>query len=333
LRSETFLRVVIYIQWPVKAWCIPPHQVDVLRRRFPDVEFKNVNTRDEVPAALRDADVAFAPFLLAEWVDDAPALRWVHSSAAAVEGLLPLPALAKRNILVSNSRGVQAVAMAENVIGGLLVLARKFDRTLGAQREHRWIQNELIDDWPWLLHGKRMTIVGLGTIGMEVARRAHAFGMKITGIRRRTSEPKPDFIDRVFAPESLDDALAGCEILVLSAPGVDATKRIIGPDQLARLAPGAVLVNVARGQVVDELAMIDALRSGALGGAVLDVFEREPLPADSPLWDLPNVVITPHSSGFRAAHWDDVIELFAENLERFRRGDTLANLVDPSAGY
>jgi phosphoglycerate dehydrogenase-like enzyme len=317
----------------VKTWSIPPHQVDVLRHRFPEIEFDNAHTADEAGVLLCDADVAFAPLLLPEWVEHAPKLRWVHSSAAAVEGLLPLPLLAQRGILVSNSRGVQAVAMAESVMGGLLVLARKYDRTLEAQREHRWIQNDFATDWPWLLHGKRMTIVGLGTIGTEVAKRAHAFGMKVAGVRRRMSEPKPHFVDRVLAPERLNEALEGCDVLVLSAPGVEATERIIGRAQLAMLAPGAVLVNVGRGRLVDEDAMIEAVRSHALGGAVLDVFEREPLPADSPLWDLPNVVITPHSSGMRATHWDDVIALFADNLERFRRGEPLRNMVDPGAGY
>lgn len=327
------MKALIYIQWPVKAWCIPDAQVEALRQRFPDIQFTNARTRDEAAAALRDADFAFTPFLLPEWVAGAPKLRWVHSSAAAVEGLLPLAALHQRDVAVSNSRGVQAIAMAENVIGGLLVLARKFNRTLEAQAQHRWIQNELIHDWPWLLHGKRMTIVGLGTIGIEVAKRAHALGMHVTGIRRNVQRERPDFVQRVLSPGRLHEALAGCDVLVLSAPGVEATKRIIGGREIAMLAPGAVIVNVARGQVVDEQAMIDALRDGRLAGAVLDVFEREPLDPASPLWDFPNVVITPHSSGFRASHWNDVIELFADNLERFRRGEPLQNAVDPSAGY
>src|SRR6185503_6512724 len=291
------------------------------------------NTRDEIPDAIRAADAAFTPFLTAEWVAAAPKLRWVHSSAAAVEGLLPLPALNDRGIVVSNSRGVQAIAMAENAMGGLLVIARKLNRTLEAQREHRWIQNDLIHDWPWLLHGKRMTVVGLGTIGMEIAKRAHAFGMRVTGIRRNVDRPRPEFVNRVLPPSALHDSLSGCDVLVLSAPGVEATKRIVGVREIAMLERGAVIVNVARGQVVDELAMIDALRSGALGGAVLDVFEREPLDAGSALWDLPNVVITPHSSGFRATHWDDVVDLFAENLERFRRGEPVQNIVNTAAGY
>ena len=327
------MKVLIYIQWPVKAWCIPDAQVDVLRRRFPDVEFAHAGSRDEAAQMLRDANVAFTPFLLAEWVAAAPELRWVHSSAAAVEGLLPLGALRERDIEISNSRGVQAVAMAENVLGGLLVLARKLNRTLEAQREHRWLQNDLIHDWPWLLHGQQMTIVGLGTIGIEVAKRAHAFGMRVTGIRRNVHRERPSFVDRVLPPDRLHDAIAECDVLVLSAPGVEATKRIIGAKEIAMLRRGAVIVNVARGQVVDEQAMIEALRDGRLGGAVLDVFEREPLDPASPLWDLPNVVVTPHSSGFRASHWDDVVALFAENLDRLMRGEALQNVVDPAAGY
>jgi phosphoglycerate dehydrogenase-like enzyme len=327
------VRVVIHMDWPVKAWCIPTEQVDALRRRFPDVEFVHAATKDAAAVALRDADVAFCPFLTADWVNAAPNLRWVHSSAAAVEGLLPLPLLHRRDIPVTNSRGIQAVAMAENVIGGLLVLVRKFNRMLEAQREHKWIQNDIVHDWPGLLHGKRMTIVGLGTIGIEVARRAHAFGMKVTGIRRRVDQPRPEFVDDVRSPSQLASILPDTDVLVLSAPGVASTKGMIGRAQIAMLPRGALVANVARAQVIDEQAMIEALRSGALGGAVLDVFEKEPLDPASPLWDLPNVVITPHSSGLRAEHWDEVVKMFAENLERFRRGAALVNLVDSAAGY
>ncbi len=327
------MRILIYISWPVKAWCIPDAHVEELREKFPNAEFVYARTREEAAEAVRDVDVAFTPFLTPDMVASAPRLRWVHSSAAAVEGLLPLGELAKREITVTNSRGVQAIPIAEHVMGGLLVLARKFDRMLDAQRERRWIQNDLCDDWPWLLHGKRMTIVGLGTIGIEVARRAHAFGMKITGVRRRADQPRPRFIDRVVGTDQLDDALTGCDILVLSAPGVAATAGMIGAEQIALLAPHAVLVNVARGPVVHEQALLRALENGQLGGAVLDVFDREPLPADHSLWSMPNVVVTPHSSGFRASHWDEVVALFVDNLRRYRRGRPLRNVVDPTAGY
>jgi phosphoglycerate dehydrogenase-like enzyme len=327
------MKVLVFISWPVKAWSIPDAQVAVLREQFPNIEFLYARTLDEARALLPEADAAFTPFLRPEMVAGAPRLAWVHSPAAAVEGLLPLTELHARGITVSNSRGIQAVPIAESVLGGLLLLARKYDRTLTAQREHRWIQNELVEDWPWVLHGKRMTIVGLGTIGMEIARRAHAFGMTISGVRRRPEQGKPAFVDEVFGSDRLPAALDDCDVLVLAAPGIASTEGMIGARELARLRRGAVLANVARAAIVDEQALIEALQSGQLGGAVLDVFHREPLEPASPLWSMRNVVITPHSSGFRADHWTDVIALFTDNLRRYQAGRPLCHLVDLTAGY
>ncbi|MEO7997837.1 MAG: D-2-hydroxyacid dehydrogenase, partial [Gemmatimonadaceae bacterium] len=269
----------------------------------------------------------------ADMVASAPRLRWVHSPAAAVEGLLPLAALTEHNVLVTNSKGVQAVPIAEHVMGGILMLSRKFDRTLAAQRERKWIQNELAGDWPWMLSGQRMTIVGLGTIGVEIARRAHAFGIHITGIRRTIDAPRPSFVNSVVGPDQLEAAITNCDLLVLSAPGVGTTHRMIGAPQLALLNRGAVLVNVARAGIVDNAAMRAALESGQLGGAVLDVFEREPLDASDDLWTMKNVIVTPHSAGFRLSHWDDVAALFADNLKRYQSGDVLRNEVDLALGY
>jgi phosphoglycerate dehydrogenase-like enzyme len=327
------MRILIFISWPVKAWSIPDARVDELRARFPDVDFVHARTVDEARPLIADADVAFTPFMPAEMVASAGRLRWVHSPAAAVEGLLPLELLGARGIVISNSRGIQAVPMAESVMGGLLVLARKYDRTIDAQREHRWIQNDLVDDWPWLLDGKRMTIVGLGTIGVEIAKRANAFGINVTGVRRNPDQAAPPYVDRVFGSDRIDDALVDCDILVLAAPGVAATQGMIGPRQFALLNPGAVIVNVARAAIVDQQALIQGLKSGRLGGAVLDVFEQEPLEPASPFWSMRNVVITPHSSGFRSTHWRDVIALFVDNLTRYRGGQPLRHLVDAAAGY
>ncbi len=327
------MKVLVYISWPVKAWCISDANVATLRERFPDVEFVHPANLDEARRAMSDFDVAFTAHLTPDMVSAAERLRWIHSSASAVEGLLPLADLAARGITVTNSRGVQAIPMAEHVMGGILVVTRKFNRILEAQRERRWIQNDLTDDYPIMLHGRRMTVVGLGTIGLEVAKRAQAFGMSVTGIRRRANEPRPGCVDRVLGPDQLNDALADCDVLVLSAPGVSATKHMIGAEQLALLNPGAIVVNVARGHIVDEAALVSALSTKQLGGALLDVYDREPLPPDNPLWSLPNVVISPHASGFRATHWDDVIDLFSDNLRRFQLGEPLLNRVDLAAGY
>jgi len=329
-----YMKVLIYIAWGVRAWRIPDEQVAVLRRRFPDITFLHETNDAAAMAAIRDADVSFSSRLTEAMVESARHLRWVHSSAAAVADLLPVGHLARRNITVTNSRGIQAIPIAEQVMAGLLSLGRQLYTSFDAQRERRWAQDQLCEtDWPWIVHGKNMTILGLGTIGTEVARRAAAFGIRVTAVRRRPDVPKPDFVDRVFGVDQLEGALTGSDILVIAAPFVANTNRLIGTEQIKMLNPGAILVNVARGQIVEEDATIQALRTGQLGGAVLDVFEQEPLERSSPLWNLANVIITPHSSGFRKGHWDEVIDLFTENLRRFRRGEPLLNPVDCAAGY
>ncbi|MEO7362529.1 MAG: D-2-hydroxyacid dehydrogenase [Gemmatimonadaceae bacterium] len=327
------MRILIHIQWPVIAWSIPDTHAAELYSQFPEIEFVRAHNMADAAAAIVDVDAAFTPILTPEMVTSAPRLRWVHSSAAAVEGLLPLSTLLERNVLVTNSKGIQAVAIAEHVMGGMLMLSRKFNRTLEAQRERRWMQNDLTNDWPWLLSGKQMTIVGLGSIGIEIAKRATAFGIHVTGVRRNIAAPKPLCVDRVVGADQLDSALDNCDLLVLSAPGVGSTHRMIGASQIARLNRGALLVNVARAGIVDDVIMRAALESGQLGGAVLDVFEREPLDPNDGLWAMKNVVLTPHSSGFRATHWDDVRDLFAENLRRYQRGEELLHQVDLIAGY
>ena len=290
-------------------------------------------TDAEAISAIESADVALTSRLSYSMVEHASRLRWVHSTAAAV-GILPLKELAAREILVTNSRGIQAAAMAEFVIGGLLVLSRRFHLMLAAQRERRWVQDELTRDvWPWSVRGRRMTIVGFGTTGREVARRAHAFGMRVIGIRRRVEQPKPEFVDRIVGPGELDEALRGCDVLVIAAPFIAETDGLIGGERLAMLKPGAIVINVARGQIIDEMSLIAALEKGHLGGAVLDVFRHEPLDPASVLWSMPNVIISPHVSGVRPDHWDEVIDLFAENLRRFQRGDPLLNPVNVRAGY
>src|SRR5436190_17854980 len=258
------MHVLIFTVWPVEFWRVPKEQVERLRERFPQVTFTHAITDADAFNAIKSADVALASRLSPDIVENAPRLRWVHSTAAAV-GILPLKELAARNIAVTNSRGIQAATMAEFVIGGLLVIARRFHVMLEAQRERKWIQNELTRDmWPWSVRGRRMTIVGFGTIGREVAHRAHAFGMCVTAIRRKIGEPKPPFVERLAGPEDLDETLRGCDVLVVAAPSIAETDRMITAERLALLNHGAIVVNVARGKIIDEAALIAALASGHL---------------------------------------------------------------------
>lgn len=178
-----------------------------------------------------------------------------------------------------------------------------------------------------------MGIVGLGAIGLEVVKIAAPFGFRIAAIRRRASEPPPDGVENVWPPDRLHELLATSDVVVLAAPHTPETKRLIGRAALDAIKPGALLINVARGKLVDDDAVVDALRDGRLGGAALDVFSSEPLDPSSPYWDLPNVILTPHVSGALRDYWTPLVALFSENLRRFESGRALLNVVDKAAGY
>jgi phosphoglycerate dehydrogenase-like enzyme len=257
----------------------------------------------------------------------------VHSSAVAVETLC-LPELFARRIIVSNTRGVQAVPIAEHVLAVVLALAKQLPFVLENQRIPRWSQNEFIGDrLPWLLQGRTLGLIGIGTIGSTIAARGRAFGMRVVAMRRRLGHSAVDELDAVYGADQLSAFLRQTDVLVIAAPLTPETMSLIGPKELAQMPKGAIVVNVGRAKILDTDALIDALHSGHIGGASLDVYSPEPLPPDHPLWSAPNVILTPHTSGFRHGHWDEVVELFAENLARFERGEELRFRVMPELGY
>jgi phosphoglycerate dehydrogenase-like enzyme len=257
----------------------------------------------------------------------------VHCSGHAI-GHFPLADFGARGIVVTNSRGVQAIPIAEHVMACLLALARRLPQTMRDQQERLWRPNELIGDAsPWLLSGRTIGIIGVGTIGEAVAVRATAFGMRVIGVRRHPKRERPAGFDQVLGPADLDSLLALADVVVVAAPLTVDTNLLLDADAIAKIRSGAIVVNIARGQLLDEEALASALAEGRLGGAALDVFTSEPLPVNSPFWSAPNVIVTPHNSGFRAGHFDAVIDLFSENLTRFERGVELLNVVDLKAGY
>jgi phosphoglycerate dehydrogenase-like enzyme len=327
------MNVLISIQQPVRAWQIPEAAVDTLRTRFPQHTF--VHAKDEAARrrGLEDCDVAFTWILSAAELSNAHRLRWVHTSAVAVETIC-LPELFARGVVVSNSRGIQSVPIAEHVMAVVLALAKQLPYAIDAQREHRWAQNELIADrLPWLLKGRTLGLVGVGTIGSEIAVRAAAFGMRIIALRRRADRGAVLGIEEILAPSELNALLEASDVVVIAVPLTAETQDLIGAEEFARMKPGSVLVNVGRARIVDHAALVNSLRSGHLGGAALDVFPQEPLPSSDPLWALPNVIVTPHTSGFRHGHWGDVVELFSENLTRYEAGEEVKFRVQPDLGY
>jgi phosphoglycerate dehydrogenase-like enzyme len=328
------MNVLVGVISPAAIWVLPRRFVDGLRAAFPQHTFLEAWDRDAIRRLLPDADVAFTPFVDRDVFGAARRLRWVQSPAVGV-GSLMFPELVASPVVVTSARGIRARSIAEHVIGVTIALARRLPHALRAQQAHRWAQDELegAESGVRLLRGMRMGIVGMGSIGGEIARLAAPFGIVVSGIRRRPHGPPPEGVAAVHGPEAIPQLLAGSDVVVLALPHTPETKQIVGRDELARMKRGAFLINIARGKLIDDAAVADALRSGQLGGAALDVFTREPLEPDSPYWDLPNVVITPHTSGAMQDYWTPLVELFSDNLRRFERGEPLRNLVDKAGGY
>jgi len=248
-----------------------------------------------------------------------PAVRWFHSFSAGIDHPA-FRALLERGTLLTNSPGTSSRAIAQYVLGMMLRVAKRMDAWAEAQRERRW-QPIPTDE----LTGMTAGIVGVGHIGGEVARLAQAFGMRVVGCRRRQRPMR--HVDELLPPERLRELLAQADFVVLAVPLSAKTDRMVGPLELAAMKPGAWLINISRGQVVDERALIDALQRGQIGGACLDVFREEPLPDDSPLWSLPNAIVTPHNSGWSPLNFDRGAELFLDNLGRYATGRPLRNRV------
>ncbi len=280
-------------------------------------------------------DAAYTWILKDDELAQAPKLRWIHTSAVAVETLC-LPELFARDVAVSNTRGVQAVPIAEHVIAVTLALAKQIPFVIENQQQARWAQNEFVATrLPWLLKGRTLGLIGVGTIGAEIAKRAEAFGMRVIALRRRPAYGTIGHVDRVYGKADLDDFLGQCHVLVICAPLTPETQSLMGEKQFAQLPKGAVVINVGRARIIDTEALIAALHSGHLAGASLDVFPQEPLPPEHPLWTTPNVILTPHTSGFRQGHWDEVVDLFGDNLDRFLRNEPLKfrSSLEPELGY
>jgi phosphoglycerate dehydrogenase-like enzyme len=269
----------------------------------------------------------------------APRLTWVHSASAGVERALT-PAARERGVVITHARGVFSRPIAEYVMMMILAVRRKLPGLLELQRERTWQPLEGGE-----LRDVTVGIVGLGSIGRAVGALATAFGCRVIATRRRpdaaadasSAEDEPSFgeamLERVGGPETLPALLAESDFVVLAAPLTPETENMMDAETLAAMKPGSWLINVARGRLVDERALLRALRDGPMAGAILDTFRDEPLQPSSPFYDLPNVIVTPHTSWSSSRVLDRSVELFCDNLRRFAAGEPLLNVVDPHQGY
>jgi len=318
-----------------------------IRAAAPGARLVTVSVEGLADGPLDDVEVMLRGWLSSDAFDRllarAPHLAWVHSATSGVERALT-PASRERGLVVTNARGVFSRPIAEYVLMMILAVSRRLPQLLELQRERTWQPLEGAE-----LRDVTVGIVGLGSIGRAVGALATAFGCRVVAIRRRPGDGDAAghvadcdgddrsfgevMLDRVGGPETLPELLGESDFIVLAAPLTPETEDMINAETLAMVKPGAWLINVARGRLIDERALLRALRDGPLGGAVLDTFRDEPLPPMSSFYDLPNVIVTPHTAWSSGRVLDRSVELFCDNLRRFAKGEPLLNVVDPAAGY
>ena len=304
--------------------------VEALRAALPDDRI--VPAQDDDLVSLADAEVAFGGWnveRLRAVLAGMPRLRWVHTFSAGVDRFVPELAGHER-VLLTNNSGAYDVPIAEHVIAMIFAAAKKVPEHLAAQGRHEWQRESPHAE----VRGATLVILGLGSIGTELARLAAGVGMRVVGIRRdaRADRPVPG-VAAILPPERLADAAKEADYLAVTAALTPQTKGMVSAEVLGALKPTAWVVNIARGPIVDEAALIAALAEKRIGGAALDVFDTEPLPADSPLWSLESAIITPHISNSSPRLRERSLALVTENVRRLKAGEPLLNLVDRTIGY
>ena len=323
--------------WPSSGrveWSDVPDSLELsLQREFPELRIAVARTEEEFLRELPDCEILIAMKIKPEQFSLCRKLRWIHSPMAGVTPLL-VPGLVSSNVIVTNGRTVHSVPVAEQALAILFALARRLPTCVHLQTERRWGQD---DFWqpgqrPFELQGKTLGLVGLGAIGNELAPRVRALGMRVLAVRRNPSKGH-GMVDRVYPSTALHDMLPEADFVILILPDTPENLHIIGAPEFAKMKRSSYLVNMARGPLVDTDALLQALESGVIAGAGLDVTDPEPLPPEHPLWKLSNVIITPHLGGASDRFWERESALLRENLRRYLSGSPLLNVVEKPRGY
>ncbi|MCF2145184.1 D-2-hydroxyacid dehydrogenase [Desmonostoc muscorum LEGE 12446] len=311
---------------------LPDHLIAEIKPLLPsDVEFVEVDSEGNLDGDASDAEVYVNGFYLKTSTLDkvlaaAPALRWQQSPSAGVNHILT-PTYLKRDIILTNAAGVHAIPISEFVLAFMLYHAKNLRKLQVLQDEDTWVRGVFLEE----LADATLLIIGTGNIGQAIASRAKAFGVEVWGSRRHP-EPLPNF-DKIVGADEWRSLLPAADYVVIATPLTPETKGLIDEDAFRSMRPSAYLINIARGAIVDETALLTALREGWIAGAGLDTVSIEPLPPESPLWSLPNAFITPHCSALSPRLRERIAALFIDNLKRYQTGQPLRNVVDKKAGY
>ena len=327
------MKILIVHYHSFKLWHAPSWIRERLHQDFPGHTFIQLQNYDRVPEEISDTDVFIGWSLRPEQFADARKLRWIHSPAAAVHQLM-YPELIKSSVALTNSTGIHGPVVSEHAIAVLLALAKRLPQAMQYQAKHEWSQDQL---WhgsppPREVSDSTVLIVGMGSIGREFAARAKALGMKILAIRENPAKGL-DGADAVYSSSQIDEVLPQADYVLLCTPVTPATTGIMNAARLSKMKAEAYLINVARGPLIDEAALLDALQRRRIAGAALDVFNEEPLPANSPFWSLDNTLITPHTAAVTDRLWERHYRLIVDNMKLFLAGRPLMNQVDKKRGY
>lgn len=327
-------KLLIVVHHEFDLWNVPDWFSEKLQAEFPEVQVVHRSSYEGAENHLRDCEILFAFALRPEQFRLAETLRWIHTPTAAVHQLL-FPELVSSNVVLSNAREVHGPVVAELVVALMFALAKKIPQAVRLQQEHKWGKSAVWNDGPRPreLAGATLGLIGVGGIGRAVARMASALGMRVIAAREHQEKQLPTGVEAVYGPAQINELLAQSDFVVVAAPLTGATRGLINADRLAAMRSEAYLINVGRGPHVDEAALADALRNRRIAGAALDVFEQEPLPAGSPLWDLENLLITPHTGSLTEKLWQRHYAVFSENLRRYLAREPLLFAVDKSKGY
>lgn len=331
--NHSIRKLLICVHHPFDQWNAPDWFPTRLSQEFPQVNIVHLPDYKGVDEEIVDAEIVVAWSIRPEQIARAKRLRWIHSPAAAVHQLI-FPQLVNSDIILTNAREVHGPVVAEHVIALIFALAKKIPGSVRLQEKRVWGQQILWDEQPRVreVAGATVGLIGLGSIGRAVAKSAKALGMRVIAVREHP-EKGNEGADAVFGPAQIDEVFRQSDYVVLAAPVTTSTKAIANAERLALMKDDACLINVGRGPLVDETALSAALREKKIGGAALDVFPKEPLAADSPLWDVPNLLITPHTAALTDKLWMRHYALFSENLRRHLTGQPLLAAVDKWKGY
>ena len=304
-----------------------------LQQEFSQAKINLIQNPEQRLAELADTDVLYAVRFGTADFTAAKQLKWLHLTSAGATHVL-FPEIIESDIIVTNSRGLYGIPIAEHVLGVMIMFARRFHEAYPFQREGKWARQEMLSRFPLIseLHSRTVGIIGLGSIGLAVAERCKALGMRVVANKRRGGD-KPSCVDELFGPDDLPQLLHQSDYVVIAAPLTQETKGLIGEPELRLMKPTAFIINVGRGAIIQETALIHALKEDRIGGAGLDVTDPEPPEPDSELFHLPNVILTPHYSGIRSNYWEHSVALFRPILGQYLRAKPMDNVVDKRGGY